>query len=130
MNIYVPNGETGITEQENIAIVNMLGELGAQTFRTPDLDSATSMVASGTNIGEAVGSEATYVATRLGRDVLFICNSTGRRDELIARLGTGDFSIMAATSEVILQSALKLHIDSQKILENMMKAGIPSKRNH
>lgn len=129
MNIYVPHGETDIAEQENNAVVNMLGELGAQTFRTPDLDSATSMVASGTSIGEAVGREATYVASRLGRDVLFVCSSMGRRDELIARLGAVDFSIMAASNEVILQSALKLHLDSQKILENMIKAGTPSKHN-
>lgn len=129
MNIYVPHQETEVSEHENVIIAQMLGTLGATTYREPDLDHATSMVTSATHFGETVHRQASYVATHLGHDVLLLCNSIERRDALIAELGRRDFSIMAATNPTIRLSALKVHIDSQELLMNMLQRGIRRVRN-
>ena len=129
MSIYVPLGESAITRQENQHLVELIGEFGAETLRTPDFDRATSMIASATDFGEQVGSEANYMASRLGRDVLLLCSTISRRDELIHSLGTRDYSIMAATDETVRRSAVQVHIDSQKILATMLERGIKNRRD-
>jgi hypothetical protein len=126
MNIYVPIGLTELAVSENDKIAFELEELEATTTRFfGDTDderaSITSMISCGTDVNESINGQAEYVSRRLGRDVLFLCTSQTQRDELITRLGRQQYSIMAATNALIFTSALKVHLGSQKLKENLEK---------
>jgi hypothetical protein len=126
MNIYVPIGVSEAAMNENDTIAFGLQELDASTTRYfGDADSEhasiTSMISSGTDLNEIITGQAEYVSRHLGRDVLFLCTSQSQRDELITRLGRQHYSIMAATTALIFTSALKVHLGSQKLKENLEK---------
>jgi hypothetical protein len=118
MSIYVPIGETAAAQKDNERIVQGLEALQASFFRNSDqsgLEDATSMVVAGTDLTEKEGVEATYLAERLGRDVLILCQSEHVRDDLLRRLGAERFSIMAASNDIIFMTALKTHLGAQEL---------------